>query len=145
MSWRPALVVALAVVLPGCILGGGDWYLSGVSATATFQDEAWDRERAVAGLRAVGFEPGPSAPSVVVGGNGTWSVSVTLREGAVSASFIRTTNEHAGSREDAEARAAEVRREMEPRVEAMLAAFEAAAGWTHEGDLRWSEGLLQGD
>ena len=144
MAPRAATLLLLALLAPGC-LGGVDWAVTGVSATAVFLDEPWDADKAEAGFREAGLTPRRVADTVTASDGTTNVVATRLTNGTAELTVAYASLERAASREEAETRAKELIQAREAQTEALVAAFERGSGWTRDLPLRWNQGVLHGD
>lgn len=145
-AWAVAPLL-LAVSASGCVLpfcGTTTYVLSGVTAGAAFEDEAWETARAETGIRAAGFEPRVATNNLVTGGGANVSIYANGHPHAISLtiSFPATAQ---GAQEDVRRAAEAAIREHEEEAVALMAAFARGADWTLDTEISWDFGTLHGD
>lgn len=141
LPWFAALGGCMSV-----LCGPTVYHLSGVSATTGFA-AAWDAEVAEAGLLSLGIAPGGGTSCSLGGeGNGTRVEVNGCTPGHVTMNVAYALDPAIqGERAHVEEAGDAIIEARQPEVDAMVATFANATGWTITSPTSWGKGMLHGD
>lgn len=131
-------------MLPFC--GPTIYHLSGMMASSRFTGDAWDVDRAAAGVEEAGFAITTRSMGTVSGTRGNLSMGADQSGNTTFRAFISVpTQGQQGERDEVERAAAAIIAAHEADVEMAMSAFARGSGWTIDAPIEWDKGMLHGD